>query len=223
MVAITKRLGDGKPIARDPCCNGVKVKFTLNSYRFVPFHNFIELVSATKSAGRGKRKHKKRLKIRVLQDQVGKCNVVHTLANASSYLSIGWFLCKHADSFRKELRKFYYSVHLSTKVDAAITWFKVKKIILKMRPVRIYKMDCFALLDTTAVLNFISVQLLSLMTIDTSPSWRTTIIGNGINAGCKVVVKDTPVNYMGKIAKVKLLAVDAIPADLLNVLIDLEQ
>lgn len=64
IVATTKRLRYGEPIAKRLRRDGMNVKHLLNSERLVPFCNVIKAVAATKAAGRRKRQRKKAIKAR---------------------------------------------------------------------------------------------------------------------------------------------------------------
>lgn len=92
-----------------------------------------------------------------------------------------------------------------------------------MCPVRVYGAQCLSLLDTGAVHNLISAQLLARLGVEPSPTQRIITVANGVHARCRGLVKDVPVLFAERATKIDFLAVDCVPVDALIELIDLER
>lgn len=92
-----------------------------------------------------------------------------------------------------------------------------------MCPKRIYKMNCFALLNVGAVPSLIPVRLLFYMGIDSTAPCITVAVANDVNAGFKEAVEEITLTFVDQVAKFDFLAVDGVPVELLIGLTDLER
>lgn len=85
-----------------------------------------------------------------LQDAFNKYDVIEALTKDSIELSVGKLVPGDGEDAPKDLRKFFSSRYMATKVNAARNLIMGEHKILKMYSVRVYETDCLALIETGA-------------------------------------------------------------------------
>ena len=155
---------------------------------------------------------------KVLAEQVGPYDLFHELANASTGLKFGHVLRGDAREAEKHLRRLFRTLRRQAKKVGAVLPNQAKRHTsktLKLTQVQIYATEVAALLDTGAVPNLISAELVDHLNLAPKATNRTITVADGSNSMCIGRLRNVPITFGHLTIHLDFLTVKNAPVSLL--------
>lgn len=169
----------------------------------------------------GRKKKRNIAKKASLEEHVRKYNVVSELANAPSGLTFGQLVRGDAESARKEINRLLTKKVRRGRGFAGHAETRPRR--LRLVTVQVYGSDAQALLDSGAVPNIVSPQLVKRLSLTPEATTKHITVANGKNASCIGALHQIPVSFGGLVSKMDFLVVSGAPYDVIIGLPSLEE
>ena len=134
---------------------------------------------------------------KIIQESVSPYDLLQELANASIGLKVGHLLRGDAKEAEKQLRRLFNPLRPRTKgpaTNAVVTDESLPRV-LKLVEVQIYATDVPALLDTGAVPNLISAELVEHLNLLPKATRKTITTADGSNSSCIGRLRNVPITF----------------------------
>ena len=214
VVGTTKRTMTGEAVPKQRRAEGINTENLMHPTpgRIIPPLQLEPLPIRGKKDRKAKEKNTSK---KVLQDHVGKYDVVGELANASTGLTFGQLLRGDAAEAAKEIRRLFSPLKNRRLSKAAPALNVQNKRVLMVAPVRIFGREIRALLDTGAIPNIISADLARQLCLLPKRTKQRITVADGSSANCIGRVKDVPITFGNLTASMDFLTIEKAPIGLI--------
>ena len=144
-----------------------------------------------------------------LQEHVGKYNVVSELARAPSGLTFGQLVRRDAEAVRREINGLLARKARRRPGFAGHVELRTRQ--LRVTTVRVYGTTAHALLDSGAVPNIMSPNLVQKLSLTPKATAKHITVANGKNSACVGILDQVPVSFGSLVSKMDFLAVSGAP------------
>ena len=222
-MVLTKRLASGEPLQKQVRFDGdgdePMVQPSGSSSRRRP--NFTQKENTPSKMRKSKAKTPKSKPIaQVLGKRVEQYDLLSSLAQASSGITFGQIARGDVDSVRRDLQKIFSgkvrksAVHV-TKDEDGKTDDPSPPNRHQLVSVTVYSEPVYALLDSGAIPNVMSMKFAKKLNLEVTPTNRRIVVANGASDGCEGVVSNVPVAFGSIVMRLKFLVIENMPFDII--------